>query len=333
MTSIQVIRALNRHPNADRLQLATILGWQIVVRQGEVQVNQKVIFYEIDSLLPVDAAWLPLAVKERIARDNIKDRFCVKTIKLRGEISQGLIIPLLSHMINLNISADVTNELNITKYEPLALTGKYSLFQSKKIGDFPVHLVKKTDEHRIQSNPKYLTLFNGKSYYMSVKMDGTSVTYLIDPSTSEFLVCSRNMKRGRPDNINTCPYWYVANKYDLEDKLRTYPHYAVQGEICGPNIQNNLARLKDLHFFAFNLVNIITGQRSTFDEFINFCETVSIPTVPIEERGESFNYTTVKELLAKACGRYKDTKNAREGLVIRTLDNLLSFKVINNDYL
>lgn len=333
LASIQIISALDRHPNADRLQLATILGWQIVVRQEEVQVNQKVIFCEIDSLLPVNANWLPLAVKDRIVRDNIKDIFHVKTIKLRGEISQGLIVPLLSDMTDFDIDTNVAELLNITKYEPPTLSGQYSLQQNKKIDDFPSHLIKKSDEHRIQSKPKYLTVFNNKPYYMSVKMDGTSVTYLIDPSTSEFLVCSHNMKRDYPTNVKTCPYWQIAQKYELEDKLRAYPYFAIQGEICGPNVQKNLSELKELQFFAFTLVNITTGQRSIFEEFINFCETINIPTVPIEERGNSFNYTTVKELLAKARGMYKDTNNAREGLVVRTIDSLLSFKVINNDYL
>ena len=333
LASIQLVEAMNKHPNADTLQLATILGWQLIVRNDEVQIGQKVIFCEIDSLLPVDAPWLPQAVKDRIVKEQLTTKFRVKTIKLRGEISQGLIIPLWDDMQHMDIGTDVTALLKITKYEPPALTGKFALYQSKRIGNFPVHLLKKTDEHRIQSRPRYLSTMADQPYYISLKMDGTSVTYLIDPVTNDFVVCSRNMKRGRPDNFITCPYWYIVHKYDLEAKLRLHPDYALQGEICGPNIQKNLAGFQDLHLFVFNVVNIRTKQVCDFEQFITFCKTIDVPTVPIEERGMRFVYTTVKELLEKARGCYKGTKNAREGLVIRTLDMTTSFKVINNDYL
>ena len=333
LASIQAVAALNAHPNADNLEIATVLGWPVIVRRGEVQVGQKIVYLEIDSMVSVDVEWLPVAVKDRIIREHIKDKFRVKTIRLRGEISQGLIVSLLSHMKNLDIGVDVTDALSITKYEPPALTGKFALYQSKRVGDFPVHLLKKTDEHRIQSRPQYLTQITGQPYYMTVKMEGTSATYLIDPETGELTVCSRNMKRGRLENFNICPYWYVVNKYKLEEKLLANPHMAIQCEICGPLIQGNLLGLKDLHIYVFNVVDLRTGVRCDYNKLLDFCKQADLPTAPIEEEGPSFNYTTIKQLLEKARGNYAGTKNAREGLVVRTLDSILSFKVINNDYL
>ena len=120
LASIQIVDEINPHENADSLELATVLGWQIVVRKGEVTVGEKIIFCEIDSLLPSQSSWLPPAVKQRILKGNsneLEDRppiksswrqeatrkrvlkekpkkyFRVKTIRLRGEISQGLIVP------------------------------------------------------------------------------------------------------------------------------------------------------------------------------------------------------------------------------------------------
>lgn len=337
LASIQIIERIDPHTGANALELATILGWQIITRIGETTVGTKVIYCEIDSLLPIEAPWLPPAVKDRIVKEKTKDFFRVKTIKLRGELSQGLIIPIvdsLPEIDGLDIGDDVTKILGIKKYEPPTLSGGFSLFQSKSGGNFPSQLVDKTDEPRVQSHPKLFTLLQGKPYYMTIKLDGTSVTYLLDPNTQELLVCSRNIKRKKPDDPSLCPYWSMAIKYDLENKLKLVPHLAIQGEICGPNIQKNLLGLKSIDLFIFNVVDIRDKRRLSLNEMIPICtETLKVNMVPLEEQGDEFTYDNIKTLLAKAQGVYSGTKNAREGLVIRAKDQSLSFKAINNDYL
>ena len=111
LASVQIVERIDPHPNADRLELATILGWQVVIAKGETETGQKVVYCEIDSLLPWDAEWLPPAVKNRVEEGK---PFRIKTIKLRGEISQGLIIPLkgtsLSKIDDL-VDTDVNQEI------------------------------------------------------------------------------------------------------------------------------------------------------------------------------------------------------------------------------
>lgn len=336
LASIQVVDTINPHLNSNSLQLATVLGWQIVIRENEVCPGDKVVYCEIDSLLPVTASWLPPAIQARIEQNKITDYFRVKTIKLRGEISQGLIIPLmgdLSSLSELEVGTDVTSRLDIGKYEPPALTGKYSLYTTISGDPFPTGILDKTDEPRIQSRPQLLELLQGNPYYMTVKLDGTSATYLWNTETQELMVCSRNLTRKRPDNLKVCPYWYIAEKYQLENILKEYPYLGIQGEICGPNIQKNLLGLKDLHLFVFNLIDLRTRTRLPFFELMSMCEKLSLPTVPIEQVGDIFPYCTVKELLALAKGHYHNTKNAREGLVVRSIDSSISFKIINNEYL
>lgn len=343
LASIQTIRCVEKHIGADALELATILGWQVVTRIGEVTPGTKVIYCEIDSMLPVNAPWLPPAVKDRIKRDDIKDHFRVKTIKLRGELSQGLIIPIVDTLpkppgdiFNWNDLAEGTNiteVLEIQKYEPQAFSGKFAFLATAGGTRFPTELVDKTDEPRVQSEPKLLTLLQGKSYYSTVKLDGTSVTYVINPTTGELLVCSRNLVRKKPDNPSVCPYWYIAAKYDIEAKLKETPNISIQGEICGPNIQRNLLGLKDLELFVFNLVDIRDRSRLRPQTMKETCRKLGLKTVPFEEEGDSFQCDSIKILLAKAQGPYLGTKNPREGLVMRSEDQTISFKAINNDYL
>lgn len=389
LASIQRVVAVSKHQNADSLELATILGWQVVTRVGEVKPGDVVIYCEIDSMLPGAASWLPEAVKQRIEQQKDKEWYRIKTIKLRKEISQGLIIPRTNvtnrtiigpdpdvttrssdGIAELSIGSDVTEILGIRKYEPPALSGKYAMFNTNSQQKFPSHLLQKTDEIRVQSEPSLFRVLAGQPYYYSVKMDGTSGTFLMvqkvqkdvqkqvqkdmagpshlpeteakensgneqseETEDTEFLVCSRNLVRSRPENLKVCPYWYVAQKYNLEEKLRANPHYAIQGEVCGPNVQGNLAKLSDLDLFVFNVVDLRDGTRLPYPKFLEVCNDLELTPVIVEEVGESFEYNTIEQLLEKAKGKYKNTKNEREGIVIRSWDQSITFKVINNNYL
>jgi RNA ligase (TIGR02306 family) len=358
LASLQRVDAVNTHENADSLVLVTILGWQIVVRKDVVKVGDVVVYCEIDSLLPGDAVWLPEAIKDRIKLQSNKSYFRVKTIKLRNEISQGLIIPITASLQELLkykfVGDDVADLLNIQKYETPALSGEFAHpylnhhfhSDSTKKSNFPSHLVSKTDEPRIQSNVVFLKQMKDKPYYTTVKLDGTSATYVIDTKDSTnhenpnpFLVCSRNLIREVPEKMETCPYFYIAEKYEIEKKLRKLHaqdrFLAIQGEICGPNIQSNLLGLKELDFFVFTITDTRTHARLNVDELKNVCLVLGLKMAPIEKHSHShsFDFVNVKDILETARGYYNNTKNHREGLVYRSEDQRISFKVINNDYL
>ena len=334
--SIQMVIEVIKHPNADRLELATVLGWQVVTRIGEAQVGDKVIYCEIDGMLPGDAEWLPEAVKGRVAEQKDTSWYRIKTVKLRKELSQGLIVPIsetIGHMTDYEIGTNVTDELGIKKYEP-----QNNLFVNVSSGiKFPSHLLAKTEESRVQSEPGLLRVLQSQTYYITVKCDGTSGTYVIDPETQELLVCSRNLVRESPvdeEGITTTPYWYIAKKYNLEEKLKEIGgYYAIQGEICGPGVQKNLMKLTDLDLFVFNVVDIRDKRLVPYPQFVKIVKELGLKTVPIEKAGDKFECDNIKELLSKAEGKYKNTKNQREGIVIRSQNQDISFKVINNRYL
>ena len=317
LASIQIVSKIIKHDNADLLEIASVLGWEVITSLNEVKEGDKIVYCEIDSLLPVDKEWLPISIKNEIQKKNPK-KFRIKTKKIRGKFSQGLIIPITESISSLNefeIGTDVSDLLEIEKYDNDL---------DKKKGDFPVHLIDKTNESRIQSNPEFLEVFNSKPYYCTLKLDGTSATYLYE--NDNFLICSRNRIVKKKKS-----YWFeIANKYNLKEKLMDHKNIGIQGEICGPGIQRNLLKLKELDFFIFNVVDLSTKKRYPLSDMISFCEKIGLKHVPVEEISENFNYS-LKELIEKSKGFYENTKNFREGLVFR--NETLSFKIINNDYL
>src|SRR5262249_8639549 len=134
-----------------------------------------------------------------------------------------------------------------------------------------------------------------------------------------------------------------VERYGLAERLP--PGFAVQGEICGPGIQKNRLGLKEIDLFAFNVYDARAGRYLAYAELIAFCREHGLQTVPIERevRGDDalrFEHTLDRWLEA-ARGIYAGTKNRKEGVVVRpieeapsvTLGGRLSFKVINNDFL
>lgn len=344
LASIQQILKVEKHPNADSLDLVTVLGWQVIEKLGALKEGDLVVYLEIDSVIPADACFLPEAVKERISKQSDKTSYRVKTVKLRKEISQGLILPFfLFENTPIDITQyreedDVTGVLGIQKYEPPVFSGEFASQSSGR--KFPSDVLDKTDETRVQSSPKLMTRLQGLPFYVTEKCDGTSGTFLVHPDTQEFLVCSRNMIREKPEceegeEVETCAYWTIAQKYNLENLLQCEEnrHLAIQGEICGPNIQKNLLNLKEIDFFVFNIVDTRYRRSLPFQELVNECKRLGLKMVPIEEYGDNFSYTTVGELLKKAEGKYRGSKQQREGLVFRSQYQKISFKVINNLYL
>jgi RNA ligase (TIGR02306 family) len=339
LASVQIIKEIKSHDNSDNLALATILGWQVVIKKGEFKEGQKVIYFEIDSLLP-DKEW----------SEFLKDKhFRIKTIKLRGEISQGLLMPLsiLGDDINeddYEEGLDLTKTIGVQKYcydadESTIIIGKNGekIERKVKVSTFPDHLIQKSDEPRIQGSPKLLNHFKGKPYYAALKYDGTSATYLLNPEDPEdFMICSRNQRREYDlDDV----YSVAADKYKIKEKLKELgPNYIIQCEIFGMKVQKNLFNMNSIAIAIFTVYDMETKTYLNFQETIDFCTKFDLPMVEVIDKGDEFNYS-IDDLKKLSKGCYTGTKNAREGLVFRLQENWIdkynrySFKIINDDYL
>lgn len=343
-------------PNADAIECAVVGGWKVVVQKGLYQVNDLACYLEIDSWVPSSVA--PFLTKSghypKVFEGVEGER--LKTIKLRGQVSQGLLLPF-SELSKFNVIGDftfdhttwkegddVTSHLGILKWEkPLP-----AQLQGKARGSFP-HFIPKTDQERVQNiKSEFAAEVEARSFYeVTEKIDGSSMTAFVlngdDPDriVSRFGVCSRNLELLETEG-NT--YWDTARKLKLEERIRETlesgmiegcESLAVQGELCGPGIQGNIYKLDEVTFVVFDIFDITAHKYLSPSLRMAVCNRYGFYHVPvIYSMTDLSKWPTVETLLEYADGPSLYNRNtAREGLVFKCHDRDFSFKAISNKFL
>jgi RNA ligase (TIGR02306 family) len=345
LASFEIISEILPIEGAERIELARVQGWQSVIKKGEHKVGDQVIFVPIDTVL-TPRPWNEFLWDKNDPMKPIR----VKTVKLRGTISQGLIFPrtiahayisaqeVWDHHSDPNEDVSLANMLGITKYEkpvPAHLAGQVA-------GDFPTHLVSKTDEDNLKSNIEALDELKQADFVeATLKIDGTSATY-IKEFDGTFRVCSRNLEL---KDTETNVHWQMARKYKIQESL--VPGNCIQGEIAGPGIQGNPAGYSEVSLFVFNTFNL--GDRkpisrsSWFNAFaVIDDQTIKVPIVRLFEASEFATMTidSLQEWVNTV--NYNNNKPA-EGIVFRgykdgkimysqKLQKMLSVKIINQNF-
>ncbi len=336
LASVQRIVSVEPIAGADRIEIARVLGWRCVVKKGEVAPGDLCVYFEIDSFLPIDERFEFLRQGSYRNSELLGEGFRLRTQRFRGEVSQGLVLPLsiLPDPAEGSYTEgdDVTEVLGVRKWEiPETATQGGTI-----VADFPA-AVPKTDETRVQAEPALLAEFAGQPYYITTKMDGTSVTMC--RLGGEFKVCGHNYEYA---DDGACPFWQFAHEHELDRRLADLglDDIAIQGEFCGAGIQKNPLKLVKPQWYVFTVYDAAASRRYGLDEMLELCERLGLASVPVEERGEAFPYKTVEELLERAKGCY-ESGSRKEGIVVRpvepkrsaVLGGALSMKSINNDYL
>jgi RNA ligase (TIGR02306 family) len=325
LATVQEILNIQPIPNADAIELVTVLGWHCVVKKDEFKVGDKCVYIEIDSLIP-RYPWSDFLFKAEEEYSRIRTR------RMLGQISQGLVIPLSAITNeNLPIDEDLTEKLGIKKWEPVVA----ECMRGKISGNFP-SFIRKTDEPRIQGCPGVLERNRDKTYYITEKCDGSSFTAFV--KDGKFGVCSRNNQYYEEDDNAFCN---AARKLNIKDKLlSTGLNVAIQSEVLAPGIQKNKYKFSALELFTFNIWDIDNQKYYDYADFIDFCQRLNIQTVPILNDNFKLNNMTVDDLVQLSIGESKLAKVKREGIVIRPLVECedpkigrLSFKIINPEFL
>lgn len=333
LASVQYVHEVAPIEGADRIELVRVLGWQCVAKKGEFKVGDLAVYFEIDSFLPIAPQFEFLRPGSYKNSDLLGEGFRLKTQKFRGQISQGLVLPLsILPPGDWRIGQCVAQELGVRKWE----ISERATSGDTIIADFPRE-VPKTEETRAQSAPELINEFAGVSYYISTKMDGTSVTMArID---GRFRVCGHNYEYAEDGK---CDFWSYARENKIEERLAEhgFDNLALQGEFCAAGIQENPLRLVRPSWYVFTVYDIEHRRRLGMEEMRKVCDGLELEMAPIEEVGEELPYKTVGELLSRAKGNYASGVR-KEGVVVRpqepryspTIQGPLSMKVINNDYL
>ena len=339
LASVQRIWDVIPIDGADSIELVKVMGWQCVAKKGEFKKDDLGVYFEIDSFLPVRPEFEFLRGNSYKNSDLMGEGFKLRTMKFKGQISQGLILPLnmfkeLSP--DLEIGTDVTELLGVRKWEieERATTG------GNIIGGLPYD-VPHTDETRVQAEPDLIKAFAGLQYYISTKMDGSSHSISIDEDG--FHVTGHNYEY--KDDGTSSFYEYIKQKnyeYNMRHAMGRFniKTLTIQGEFCAPGIQKNPLRLTKPEWYVFTIRE--NGKRVGLERMCNLCSFMGMQTVPIEEVDFDLHskYPTVESLLERADGNYS-TGGRKEGIVVRptepiynsTIGGPLSMKVVSNKYL
>lgn len=363
LASIQRIKSVHPIEGADRIEMVQVLGWQCVANKGQFKEGDLCVYFEIDSFLPIRPEY------EFLRQSSFKDSpilgegFRLKTMKFRGQISQGLVLPLEAvgiirvdngddfdnardfvfrsegnpdvEMIDV-IRATSFNNLTLEGTDVTSLLGVREWEIPERVstggtikGTLP-YCIHKTDETRIQSMPELLEEFKGIPYYITTKYDGTSCSVAID-NNGEFHVTGHNFEY--KDDGNSAFYEFVKKK-NVEKKLRDYirrydlDSITVQGEFCGDGIQKNRLKLQKPDWFIFTVDE--NGKRVGWNELCDVANECELRTVDCQETGSDLTlmYPTADSLVERAMNSRDYTKayggGQPEGIVIRPLTPVYS---------
>lgn len=334
LATIRRIDDLQPIEGADKIEVANVDGWKVVCQKGLYEVGDPAVYFEIDSFIPNDIApFLTKPGQFPKVYEGVEGQR-LKTIKLRGQISQGLLIPIYELCKIVPGFEDITTELDgidvtymlgIKKWEkpiPACLAGISR-------GNFPT-AIPKTDQERVQNLKKELEQYRGTVFEVTEKLEGSSMTvYRIN---GEFGVCSRNLNLKEVEG-NT--FWDVARETGLESKMidedETWD-FAIQGELIGPGVQNNVYRLSKHEFRVFDIYDIKEGRYLSPMLREQIVERMGLKHAPVLDDSFILDHT-VEELLALAEGKSRLFDTEREGVVFKATDSEFSFKAISNTYL
>ncbi|WP_318734659.1 RNA ligase (ATP) [Roseofilum sp. Belize BBD 4] len=337
LATIEQIKSSQPVPNADSLDVVQVRGWQVVTKRNEFQVGDLAVYFEIDSFLPIRPEFEFLR-SSSFKRMGEEEGFRLRTVKLRKQLSQGLVLPVATFpelaALSCSVGDDVTELLGVQKYEPPVPASLSGLVK----GAFP-SVIPKTDQERIQNLwESYAATLQDVAFEETVKLDGSSMTVYV--REGEVGVCSRNLdlKCDRPDKPRNI-LWQVALKLNLLELLPPlHRNLAIQGELIGPNIQKNNEKLTEPAWFVFDVWDIDRQQYFPASERLSFIQQLGLQHVPVvSESIQVFrNFSSLEELLSHADGPSLNASR-REGLVYKSLEpvdgEMFSFKAISNRWL
>ena len=315
LATIEKVLDIKPIPDADAIEVATIRGWNIVVKKGDFKVGDDVVYFEIDSFLPISDPRFAFLEPRGVKIQNGVSGHVLRTIKLRGQFSQGLAMPV----------SDFPEGLpKIEKYDPPLPAG----LEGKVEGAFPFEFAPKTDAERVQNLGRVMNEIQSHEWMATEKIDGTSTTFINDGGNLR--VATRNWEILPPS-----ARFDLAERLGILDKLPE--GHTLQGEYFGENVQGNPLKIKGTDFKAFNLYKKTENGPVyiPYSEWPEELVPLRVPVLDLKLPG------TINEIVEQANGLKSSINPSRnaEGIVwhggkgFDFLGNRGGFKAISNVYL
>lgn len=322
--SIEIIDTVIDHPNADRLSICKILGFQCVTQKGLYLGGEKIVYVRPDTVLPTEE-WAEGYRKYAPKR--------VKIVELRGELSKGMIVPFSllpvekqTELEKFNVGDDVSDLLNIKHYEAPQPQDEDA------IGDLPYY-IGETDEVLYENIIDKLPF--GELCDVTLKADGQSNSFYYNLELDRFGILGRRLEYN-PEAINN--FTAQVGRYDIKNKLIAFckkhnVSLCIRGESYGKGIQSNaynpFAQMEKgwAMFSVYKIDELKYAHKGQPFYYADISEEIQLPTVTMLEKDVVLTMDLIKKY-------EKDLKEINgkpfEGVVIKHSKG--SFKVINSEY-
>jgi RNA ligase (TIGR02306 family) len=327
----RVIKDILPIEGADLIELAIVDGWQCVVKRGEFKVGDIGVYFEVDSFLPIKPEYEFLRKGGYKVVEGLGEGFHLRTIKLKGKLSQGLLLPLPPSELPL-LGEDLSEIYGVRKYEkpiPTQLEGKVK-------GNFPDFL-RKTDQERVQ-NLDDTSKIAGYTFETTLKLDGSSMTVYV--RNGYIGVCSRNLELDMADESTSfVKTAHTSGAFAALDVFynETSGNIALQGELMGPGVQGNREDLPSLQFFVFDIWDIDRQEYLPPKGREKLVLDLGLTPVPILGETTYDSDVTLGEILENELAFAEQIPSLKhaiaEGIVQKRSDGKFSFKAINNKFL
>lgn len=304
IVEVTEIQKILPHPNADLLEIVIVKGWQLVVKKGQYQANDVVVYFPIDTVLPLETS-------ERFGVTKYLSKQRIHCAKLRGEPSFGLAVPPddASWMPGTNVA----DYYGATKYDPPVRTDQGDAEKAHPL------FSEYTDIENMRNYPDIFEA--GETVVLTEKVHGTnSRVGLIE---GELMGGSKAVRRKRPvndafaSNIYWSPLAQEAVRTLLDDLGKEHQQVILYGEVYGSKIQSLHYGYKGkLGFRAFDL--LIDGKYQNWSDLIILCEKYGVETVPVVAT-IPFELTEVRRYSEGDTLLMQQDAHMREGLVVRPL--------------
>jgi RNA ligase (TIGR02306 family) len=351
LVTVRKINNISPIEGADAIECIQVDGWQVVAQKGLYNVDDYVLYFEIDSFLPESDSRFESFMKFGVTTFNGVRGHRVKTKRLRGVYSQGIIVPVseFNEIGEAQIDTDYAELLGVCKWERPDVAGA-----KEAAGAFPSFLVK-SDQERIQNIYHKLVQSDEQEldFVPTLKMDGSSIT--VFAVTEEYInpdkldsyrqvgnwyvgYCSRNLQLKFPQEDETPnSFWLGAQDVKLFEKVVALAEYfdkpmAIQGELVGPKIQGGFEKYENYTVFAYNIFDIVDGEFTKYVDFATVTIELNIQRVPLMGDFQKILKKPLHEIIAAADGKGLRAPY-REGIVWKALRGNRQFKVISNKYL
>lgn len=370
--TVRKISEINDIAGADRIKVATVDGWEVVIKANEFAVGDDCVFFEIDSFIPIEDMRFEFLHKSSVREYDGRKGVRLKTIRLRGQVSQGLVLPLHTFPEIENYLTEHPDEdrydigfddlLGVIKYDTFVAkrgsAGGPKITPAHAAGEFPWY-VPKTDESRIENVwPKRERIAGpmlDREFYYTLKVDGSSTTVLvcdertgyydgveINDDGTQVVVCSRNLAlKYNPE----ATFWKGVQSSNADVAVRaiyndTGMHIAIQGETLDPSIQGGRENFEETTFLAFSAFDIVNNKQLPYTQFIELMDAYNVPRVPVLKRGKPFvefeTLNQMKTFVDNMKNEFGDKvfSDTPEGIVFHACDGMkTSFKCISREYL